>query len=358
MYDVMRISSYLRDYTVHFEEDVKATLDNYDFAATHFIIDQNIADLYGALLSDVLSKRSCLIIKATEENKSVNKIRFYLTPLLNRKVRRDHKLVAIGGGIIQDITCFIATILFRGVEWDFFPTTLLAQADSCIGSKSSINVGVFKNQLGTFYPPSNVYIALRFLKTLEDKDIKSGIGEILHFYFIAGSEQTISLYDDYDRLLEDRKLLQKYIRTSLEIKKSVIEIDELDRNERNLFNYGHTFGHAIEAVSRYGVPHGQAVTMGMDIANYISLEFGYLNKETFESMHQILFKNMPAFELKAEQIDDYFKALSKDKKNIGGKLGCILTSGPGKMKKELCLIDDRLKKIILSYFRSSVRSAY
>src|SRR5271157_5866279 len=142
-----------------------------------------------------------------------------------------------------DITAFVASILYRGLEWSFFPTTLLAQGDSCIGSKTSINLGDKKNLIGNFYPPSSIYIDTAFLESLETDDIKSGIGEMLHFYYYANSSYIDKLIGNYIHAISNRSTLIEYIRESLSIKKSVIEIDEFDKGERNKFNYGHTFGH-------------------------------------------------------------------------------------------------------------------
>jgi 3-dehydroquinate synthase len=125
-----------------------------------------------------------LIIEATEENKSLAQFPAYVDSLFGLNVRRGQKLVAIGGGIIQDITCFLAATMMRGLPWMFYPTTLLAQSDSCIGSKSSINSGEVKNILGTFTPPEQVVIDVDFLKTLEEKDIFSGIGEMIKVHAV------------------------------------------------------------------------------------------------------------------------------------------------------------------------------
>jgi 3-dehydroquinate synthase len=156
---------------------------------------------------------------------------------------------------------------------------------------------------------------------------------------------------EYDELLKNPIRLKKYIMESLRIKKKVIEIDEFDRNERNLFNYGHTFGHAIETVTAYDISHGQAVTMGMDIANYISLSLCYLSEEDFAYMHNVLIKNIPSFRLQDDMLGEYLNALSKDKKNVGNQLGCILSSGLGAMKKVFIQLDDELKSLIRSYFK-------
>ncbi len=257
----------------------------------------------------------------------------------------------MGGSPCPINPCFIASILFRGIDWNFYPTTLLAQSDSCIGGKSSINLEGYKNLVGTFWPPRQVFVDSQFLDTLPREEIKSGIGEILHFYLIDDSPLTHSLINDYEEFLETPTVQVEHIRASLDIKRKVIEIDELDQNERRIFNYGHTFGHAIETVSDYSVRHGQAVTMGMDIANYVSLELGYLAKGSFELMRQTLAKNMPSYQLQQAQMDRYFRALTKDKKNIGSNLGCILTRGPGSMQQVQIVLDDGFKKIISDYLK-------
>jgi 3-dehydroquinate synthase len=135
----------------------------------------------------------------------------------------------------------------------------------------------------------------------------------------------------------------------LKIKKEIIEIDEFDTSIRHIFNYGHTFGHAIEAITDYVIPHGQAISIGMDLANYISLNRKMLTIEQFEEMHSILKKNIPPFKFTKENIEQYFLALSKDKKNKGIFLGCILTFGPGHVEKVFLNLDDSLRSLVLSY---------
>lgn len=351
MFDTIVVRSKFRDYEVCFVDDFMAVLKQQMNENSFLIIDQRVMTLYKDKIKSFLLPNRFLIVEATEFNKTMDYCQSIIKTLIENNIKKNAILIAVGGGIIQDITAFIASILFRGLEWYFYPTTLLAQADSCIGSKSSINIGEYKNQIGTFYPPSRIFSDGTFLETLSVPEIKSGIGEILHFLFIAGDDRVKSLSDHYEQLLNTPKLLQDYIRTSLSIKKKVIEIDEFDKKERNLFNYGHTFGHAIEALSNYSMPHGIAVTTGMDIANFISLRLGYLNENNFDFMHQILSKNMLPFHLPDSRIDAYLKFLSKDKKNIGNNLGCILTSGPGAMQKVQILLNDRLEEMISTYFK-------
>ncbi len=153
-----------------------------------------------------------------------------------------------------------SSILFRGVDWYFIPTTLISQGDSCIGGKTSINLKNVKNQLGTNYPPLKICIDTNFLKTLPQEQIKSGLGEMLH-YFIFSSENDFIFFKQNFEENNFKNLIQR----SLEIKKSVIEIDEKEKGLRILFNYGHTFGHALESLDKSNdvIRHGEAVGIGL-----------------------------------------------------------------------------------------------
>lgn len=300
-------------------------------AGEHLIIDARVAKLYSEILTPALESASVLKIDATEENKSLEKMPEYVLGLLEQGMKRGHVLVAVGGGVIQDIVSFLAAILFRGVSWKFYPTTLLAQADSCIGSKSSINVGGYKNQVGTFTPPERIYISPQVLDTLSEADLRSGIGEMIKVHFISGWQDFEKLVRNYDSLSKDKELMKQTLLRSLEIKKRFIEPDEFDQNERLLLNYGHSFGHAIESATRYQIPHGIAITMGMDVANFISKEFGFLDPKILEKISPILKKNCRGFQSIPIPFESFLKALSRDKKNKKGKVALILSRGPGEV---------------------------
>ena len=349
MSDHFKVKSRSKEYEVSFVSDFTVPLRELAGDGAFFLIDKGVAAAYKGRLEGILPPERLIEIEASEEKKTLEFCASLIEELVEKKIRRGCLLVSIGGGVVQDITAFIATVLYRGLDWVFFPTTLLAQGDSCIGSKSSINLGAYKNLLGTFNPPESIYIDTGFLETLDEGDIRSGIGEMLHFYFYGGSELAKSLMDEYDEIVADRSRLRRYINGSLSIKKEVIEKDEFDRGVRNLFNYGHTFGHAVETVTSYAVSHGEAVTLGMDMANYISMRLGHLSAEDFDSMHAVLEKNIPDFVVGTAELDRYMEALSRDKKNEGGRLGCILTKGPGSMMKVQLLMDDELRSLILSY---------
>ncbi len=292
------VSSHKGPYNVTFRE-----LDIAAIAAmgTHFIVDRNVIEP-GML-------PNCVVIDATEENKSYENIGPVIEQLLALKLKRDSVLVAVGGGITQDIACFIATTFMRGISWKFVPTTLLAQADSCIGSKSSINFGKTKNLLGSFSPPNEVFISDIWLETLEQKEIDSGIGEIIKLFIIDGQQVS---YDDI------RKDLTGSVYRALQIKKRFIEQDEFDKGIRLVLNYGHCFGHAIESVTNFAIPHGVAVSMGMAVAN----AFAGADKYS-----ELLFNNYKDFANIEIDGNAVLKALTNDKKNTSTKINIILPAG-------------------------------
>ena len=344
------IQSHRGPYRVHFGslfEGLEESLPDDE----HLIVDSKVAEIYSKELASLLQSRSVLKVEANETNKSIDRIPDYMTHLLERKVQRNHRLTAIGGGIIQDITAFIAATLLRGLSWRFYPTTLLAQADSCIGSKSSINVGAYKNQVGTFTPPDEVVVSTEVLSSLDRADLCSGIGEMIKVHIISGRKDMEAIRRDYPRLFENRKLLERYIVRSLEIKKRKIEADEFDRDERLVMNYGHSFGHALETVTSYRMPHGIAVTLGMDLANYMSCALGFMPISAYDELHGLLSANYNGWQDVSFDNDKFFGALSRDKKNRDGLASVILMKGPGEMFVERRPLNDEFRNICVQYFR-------
>ena len=349
MFERLVINSHRGEYTVLFDEDAMTSLNSGDLSGYHFIIDEKVAGLYKNELERIALYKSVLIIEANEENKSLDRLPYYVKHLVSHGVRRNHRLVAIGGGVIQDIVCFLAATLLRGVKWFFYPTTLLAQADSCIGSKSSINVGKIKNILGTFTPPEQIYICTHVLKTLEEDEIRSGIGEMLKVHAIDGPEAFDRIASDYENMLADFFLMKNYIYRSLEIKKAIIELDEFDKGPRNIMNYGHSFGHAIESATNFAIPHGIAVSIGMDMANFIATRLKLTEEGIYEHMHHTLWKNFADFEKIEIPANKFLSAISKDKKNTDEKLRLIMPDRNGKIAMHLYPNDFLFQKICTDY---------
>lgn len=351
MFDPLHIQSHKGVYRAEFQTDDWSLLAAAAVPGTHFLVDARVARLYAQQLAPVLQMPGVVLIDAVEDNKSYERVGKVIEALIVNGIRRQHKLVAIGGGIIQDITCFISSTLLRGIPWEFYPTTLLSQADSCIGSKSSINMGEIKNILGTFNPPQRVVILAGFLATLDARDMRSGIGEMLKVHTIAGPAAFDAIAANYDALLGDQQVLLEYVRNSLLIKQRYIEEDEFDRGIRNIFNYGHSFGHAIESATHHAIPHGIAVTLGMDIANFVATRRGLLAAGHFERMHTVLQKNYHAFQSTPIPQDKLLAALGKDKKNTTDQLGLILPVGASAAVERVFVTpDEAFRADLQAYF--------
>ena len=349
-----KIKSIIHNYEVQFIADTKSTLKQELIDGDVIIIDKKVRNLYRKDLDDILLNTKYIEIEAIETNKSYRGLIPIIQNLIENGFRKNHRLIGIGGGIIQDITAFTSSIMYRGVDWIFFPTTLLAQGDSCIGSKTSINFIGFKNQVGGFYPPNKIYINLKFLDTLEDKDIKSGLGEMCHYFIVAGEDNFIRYKKEYPMALKNKKILAGIINRSLEIKRSYIEIDEFDKNERQVFNYGHSFGHAIESLTNYRIPHGIAVSYGMDMANYVSMKLGYISEDIRNDIRELLVQIWHGTTINDISIEKFKIALSKDKKNVGKELRLILNKGYGKIFKDAMKMDEIFVSWLKEYFANEL----
>lgn len=343
MFDRISVKSHKHTYEVRFEDDFAPALIEHIREGDVVVVDANVLKLYSDRLSPILEDAKHIVIEPSEEVKSYQGLTPFIESLIENGFRKNNRLIAVGGGITQDITAFTASIMFRGVDWIFYPTTLLAQADSCIGSKTSINFGKYKNQLGGFYPPTDIVIDLGFLDTLSSLDFRSGMGEILHYYLVSGEEDFERICAEYDVAFENKEVLHGLIHHSLDFKRGYIERDEYDEGPRNVFNYGHSFGHAIESLTSYRVPHGIAVSFGMDIANHVSVKKKFITEDLRMRMRAPLRKNWGDIRLSNVNADDLVATLRMDKKAVGSEIRVILTKGLGKMFKTPLEINDEVR---------------
>lgn len=296
---------------------------------TFVVIDKNVYDLYLDRLFESIPEKQLYILEATEERKVVETAMEICEIMTCIPAKRNSRLLSIGGGIVQDVTGFVANILYRGIHWTFYPTTLLASCDSCIGGKTSLNYKKFKNLLGTFYPPDRLYICTPFFKTLTPRDFRSGLGEVVKFNVMRGEDGICNMEENLGKLLErDDDTLLTFVESSLAFKKKFIEADEFDRGVRIQLNFAHTFGHAFESVSDYAIPHGTAVAMGTIVANRISLARGWMDEETVQRIEKLLYQIIKINKKDVEvDMDDIIKAIHKDKKQTGSSLTAVLMKG-------------------------------
>lgn len=278
-----------------------------------------------------------ILVSANEQLKDFNSIGSIIAKLVEMKLRRTDKIIAVGGGTVQDCVGFIASILYRGVDWEFYPTTLASQADSCVGSKTSINFDNYKNLLGTFWSPSSIHIDVSFLSSLSKSQLLCGVGEILHYWLLDTrfeKQDFERLYELYDcgRTTDFLPLIQR----THDLKLEVIATDERDMGIRQLFNFGHTFGHAIEAASQFSIRHGVAVLLGIVFANNFS-KIVYCSNCISDSILDLCDKFLEDIDIEAINLDwqEFLRALARDKKNSNSDgFTCVLTKGQGKMSLE------------------------
>ncbi len=325
MSDSIQIQSATKQYyvkivnTPEFLENIKQ--DPFTF----FVIDKNVYDLHIDLFKGI-SSHKLHIFEALEENKTIETALDICEKLVMLSSKRNTRLVSVGGGIVQDVTGAVANLLYRGIKWTYLPTTLLASCDSCIGGKTSLNYKSYKNLLGTFFPPDEIYIYPNFFLTLTRKDLFSGIGEIVKFNIISGEERLIDLEKNIQSLIEAQvDTLKTFVLSSLLFKKRFIEIDEFDKNERIKLNFAHTFGHAIEVVSQYNIPHGTAVALGVVAANNISVIRGIMSENHAKRIEQLI-KKIIIIDVKnhLQDTDTMITAMHKDKKQTDSNMTVVL----------------------------------
>lgn len=322
----MEIQSRFKMYKVEFIEslaEMKILVDEQD---TFFVLDRKIFELYSEVLPKIPESR-LFLLDARELDKNIQTVMDICEKMTAMPSKRNTHLVSIGGGIVQDITGFVATSLYRGIRWTFYPSTLLAACDSCIGGKSSLNYKGFKNLLGSFYPPDSIRIYPQFFKTLTPRDYCSGLGEVVKFNVIAGKDGLHKIENDLDAILQhDYKKLVEYIRSSLEFKKKFIEEDEFDKGVRILLNFAHTFGHAYEVASDYKIPHGSAVALGMITANNISVQREFMSAEYAQRIEAICQRILQNIEKSKEwfALERIIQAIHKDKKQTSTAISAVL----------------------------------
>lgn len=347
--DSMTIQSGQGDYEVCFVPDVREAMDRLAGGKEAFVLlDERIRLFYPEPLAG-LEAFPIHAIPATEQEKTMDGVGRFLDFLQRHGANKKSTVVAVGGGIIQDIATFAAHVYYRGVAWEYYPTTLLGMADSCIGAKCGINLGLFKNQIGVFHSPRKVCICSGFLSTLSGSDILSGYGEILKLLLTGPRAQ----FEEFRRAVEAEGLAQAplplLIRQSLAVKKSVIEQDEYETDLRRILNYGHTFGHSLEAMTRHAVPHGQAVAWGVDLANYVSMRRGLLGRDDFESIHGLIRKHFHARLASGCSAHELLEGMKRDKKASSGSVSLILLRHPGRLEIVPTLLDGRLEAEVQDY---------
>jgi len=289
------------------------------------VTDATVRRLHGASFP----KCEVIEIGTGEESKTLATVEKIYEKLLGMEFERGDMLVGIGGGIVCDVAGFAASTYLRGVRFGFVPTTLLAQVDAAVGGKNGVNLMGYKNLVGTIRQPESVLCDLELLKTLPQRELRCGFAEVIKSAAIGDAQLFSYLEQRLKQCMElQRTAIEKAVHDSLAVKIAIVGKDEGERGERRKLNFGHTLAHAIEKTVK-GVPHGEAVAVGMAVAAKISAARGKLQEKDAGRLVGLLEKaGLPTrMELDIGAVMD---AIGKDKKREVGKINFVLLEGVGK----------------------------
>ncbi len=293
----------------------------YSNKKVYIITDDIVAKLYLDIVKENLRQAyevETVIVPHGEASKSLEMYSQVIQELLDKNIRRNELLLALGGGVIGDLTGFVASTLYRGIPYASVPTTLLSQMDSSIGGKTGIDFNGRKNILGCFKQPSLVLIDPNTLKTLSKEEYHNGMGELIKHAIIGNANL-------FRKLEEKLPIDEAIIYESLIVKKRVVELDEYDQNERMLLNFGHTFGHIVEL--EQGIKHGQAVAVGMLMAIQMGIDLHVTTEKVYTSVLNVVkLYDLPVLDLNYKS---YLPQVVYDKKNLAGTVKFVLVKEIG-----------------------------
>lgn len=311
------------------------------------VTDSQVAEKYVKNLMNLLKKSFdqvfSFVFEAGESSKNLNTVQMLYENLIKNGFDRHDFMIALGGGVVGDMTGYTAATYLRGIDFVQIPTSLLAQVDSSIGGKTGVDFKQYKNMVGAFYQPKLVYMNLSVLKTLPKRQLSSGIAEILkhglikdHSYFdwmVQNREAIFSL---------ETQVLEEMIFMSCNIKREVVENDPKEKGERALLNFGHTIGHAVEKLSNFSLYHGECVAIGAIAATYLSWKMGHIEETELNRIKGVFTKFQLPVSVKGMNATEILKTTKSDKKMKAGKINFILLKEIGNAYIYSDLTDDEI----------------
>lgn len=305
----------------------------------YVITNLNIKNRHGEILHQALIRAGLeakfKLLPDTEKSKSIQMASLIIQDILSFDKKKNVFIIAFGGGVIGDLAGFVASIYKRGIPYIQVPTTLLAQVDSSIGGKTAVDSIAAKNIIGTFYQPRMVFSDISLLKTLNLRQLRSGMAEVIKYGIIKDPHLLRYLENRHADILLSRPSALEFIVTRCSaIKASIVEKDETEKKGiRTILNFGHTIGHALEAAGSYkAYNHGEAVAIGMVAAGYISVELGLIDNRILQRIENLLKAVGLPTRIKSLSVDKILKAHYHDKKFIGSRNRFVLITGIGKTK--------------------------
>ncbi len=334
-------------------DELKNFVVNKKFSKKSLLVtDTNVEKIFAAEIKKILESAGLEIklvtIPAGETSKSLSEAEKIFTAAIEYGLDRKSAIFALGGGVVGDLTGFVAAAYLRGVPFIQIPTTLLSQVDSSVGGKTAVNHKLGKNLIGAFYQPKAVFIDLDMLKTLPAREIKSGLGEIVKYGIIRDSKFFDYVENNAEKILRlENEVMENIIARSCEIKADVVSKDEKESGLRRILNFGHTMAHAIEEATNYSkYAHGEAVAIGMIGAAHISKNLNMIDEEIFKRIQILIDKLGMVSRAEDCNVDEMFKAIFRDKKTINGKINWVLMNSIG----EVSIVGNVSDEIVKSAF--------
>lgn len=313
------------------------------------ITDDNVYSIYEEKIKKLVKNLNynIFIMQHGEENKSYNTISKIYEFLLQNECDRKDLLVAFGGGIVGDITGYVAATYMRGLKYVSVPTTLISQVDSSVGGKVAYNFNNVKNLIGTFYDPSFVFISVSFLKTLSKREFINGMGEVMKYCIIKDANLFKYIKTNMKAILElENDKLIYIVKECIKIKADVVERDYNDLGYRNILNFGHTIGHAIEIDSNYEVSHGEAVSLGTLAAIKLSEMKFFIDSNIYKEIKKMYSKLGMKINYDIVDKDKFLKTIKHDKKIENNKIKFTLLEDIENCQTKVDITEDEIEKAI------------
>lgn len=311
------------------------------------VSDSIVAKIYMKKIISLLKERFDTVIsfifEAGEASKNINTVQKLYEQLINNHFERHDFLIALGGGVVGDLTGFAAATYLRGIDFIQVPTSLLSQVDSSIGGKTGVDFMQYKNMVGAFYQPKLVYMSMEVFDTLPDQQFANGMAEEIKHGLIKNADYYQYMKENQTSILKKSpEQMMELLNVGCNIKRVVVENDPKEKGERALLNFGHTIGHAIEKLSDFRLYHGECVSLGMVAAAYLSVKKGHLSEDELHDIEHTLEAYHLPICVSGYSCDDVLAATKSDKKMIGGKIKFTLLRSIGDAYSDLSLTDQEL----------------
>lgn len=315
------------------------------------VTDSNVEKYYGeeirSLLESAFDTVVLFVFQAGEAQKNIATVGNLYEFLIRNKFQRKDLLLALGGGVVGDLTGFAAATYLRGIDFVQVPTSLLAMVDSSIGGKTGVDYLQYKNMVGAFYQPKLVYVNIETLQTLPDNQYYAAMGEILKHGLIQDADYYEWLINHLTEIYaKETPVLEEMVLRSIQIKQAVVEADPKEKGLRAILNFGHTVGHAIETLKQFQMLHGECVALGMQAAAYISWKRGYIEKEDFFEIRDMFVGFHLPISLDDLATADILEVMKNDKKAVGGTIQFILLKDIGSAVIDKTVTEEEMTEAI------------